>query len=174
MTSILELCLESGGGGNAMTRRICLIWFAAFILFFFSAALVADVIVLKSGKVIEGEIVEETGELVAIELDGGTGFFSKEDIKSINKTRLDVASGRIVETTTMDCTLVRALVSILAAAQGRTVSSNSQLHCCRAMTDYAGRSVEPDRQLASSRSSYEYSRLRRYARAGACATEMTT
>ncbi len=83
-----------------MTRRIYFILFVALICVVFSAASAADVIELKSGRVIEGEIVEETEALVAIELDtGGTGFFSKDDIRSINKTRLDVARGRIVETT---------------------------------------------------------------------------
>lgn len=86
-------------GESTMLKRIYSISLAAFVLLFFSATLAADVIVLKSGKVIEGDIIEETDELVAIELDAGTGFFSKEDIKSINKTRLDVARGRIVETT---------------------------------------------------------------------------
>ena len=83
-----------------MIKRTHLVLFAALIIALMSATLAADVIVLKSGSVIEGEIVEETEELVAIELDtGGTGFFSKEDIKSINKTRLDIAQGRIVEMT---------------------------------------------------------------------------
>jgi ferric-dicitrate binding protein FerR (iron transport regulator) len=68
------------------------------ILLFFPVALAADIIVLKSGVTIEGEIVEETDELVAIETERGTGFYSKEDIKAINKTRLDIASGRVVET----------------------------------------------------------------------------
>ncbi|NQU07781.1 MAG: FecR domain-containing protein [Candidatus Abyssubacteria bacterium] len=83
-----------------MIKRTHLVLFAALIIALMSATLAADVIVLKTGSVIEGEIVEETEELVAIELDtGGTGFFSKEDIKSINKTRLDIAQGRIVEMT---------------------------------------------------------------------------
>ena len=83
-----------------MIKRTHLVLFAALIIALMSATLAADVIVLNSGSVFEGEIVEETEELVAIELDtGGTGFFSKEDIKSINKTRLDIAQGRIVEMT---------------------------------------------------------------------------
>ncbi len=82
-----------------MMRTIHAALLTALILIFFSGATVADTIVLKSGRVIEGNIVEETDELVAVEMEGGTGFFSKEDIKSINKVRLDVARGRIVEMT---------------------------------------------------------------------------
>ena len=80
-----------------MARKLHPLLLAAFILFLFSAALVADTIELKSGRIIEGEIIEETEELVALDMESGTGFFSKEDIKSINKTRLDIARGSIVE-----------------------------------------------------------------------------
>jgi hypothetical protein len=82
-----------------MVKKIGFLGIAALILVVLPLPLAADTIELKSGKIIEGEIIEETDELVAVELEGGTGFFSKEDIKSINKTRLDVARGRIVEMT---------------------------------------------------------------------------
>lgn len=83
-----------------MSKRILVVMFAALILGVVSTTPSADTIVLKSGKIIEGEIVEETEELVAIELDTGvTGFYSREDIKSINAERQDVARGRIVEVT---------------------------------------------------------------------------
>ncbi len=81
-----------------MNKKILYVMFAALIVGIASATLSADTIVLKSGKTIEGQIVEETEELVAIELDsGGTGFFSREDIKSINEERQDVARGRFIE-----------------------------------------------------------------------------
>jgi ferric-dicitrate binding protein FerR (iron transport regulator) len=82
-----------------MKKRIYSILMAVFVILSFSIVPAADVITLKSGTVIEGEIVEETDELFAIETERGTGFYSKEDIRSINKTRLDVASGRIKEVT---------------------------------------------------------------------------
>lgn len=85
--------------GDVMIKKICCLPVVLIILFLIPAILAADVVVLKSGVVIEGEIVEETNDLVAIETEKGTGFYSKEDIKSINKTRLDVASGRIAEAT---------------------------------------------------------------------------
>jgi len=81
-----------------MIRKTHLGLALVLILLLFPLAVAADVVVLKSGETIEGEIVEETDELVAIETERGTGFYSKENIKAINKTRLDVASGRIVET----------------------------------------------------------------------------
>lgn len=80
-----------------MRRKVGLLLLSALVLLMFPAISPADTIVLKSGRVIEGEIVEETENLVAIEMETGTGFFSKEDIKSINKTRLDVAEGRVTE-----------------------------------------------------------------------------
>ncbi|MBI5116753.1 FecR domain-containing protein [Candidatus Poribacteria bacterium] len=82
-----------------MKRKILTILLSGIILFAIATTLPADTIVLKSGKVIEGEIVEETDLLVAVEMESGTGFFSKEDIQSINKERLDIAKGKIVEAT---------------------------------------------------------------------------
>ncbi|MBI4832470.1 MAG: FecR domain-containing protein [Candidatus Lindowbacteria bacterium] len=82
-----------------MKGKILVGLLAALVLVFVSGRLQADTIELKSGKIIEGEIVEETDLLVAIEMESGTGFFSKEDIKSINKERLDIAKGKIVEAT---------------------------------------------------------------------------
>jgi len=63
---------------------------------FVSAIVLADTIELKNGKVIEGTIVEESEELVAIEIGEKLAFFSKEEIRSINKVRQDVAQGRLV------------------------------------------------------------------------------
>jgi hypothetical protein len=84
----------------AKNKRILRALFAALIVGLASTTLWADTIVLKSGKIIEGVIVEKTEELVAIELDtGGIGFFSREDVQSINEERQDVARGRIVEVT---------------------------------------------------------------------------
>jgi hypothetical protein len=81
-----------------MTRKFFLLSLAFLTLLVSAATLRADTILLKSGKTIEGEIVEKTEQLVAIELDSGaTGFFSMDDIKSINEVRQDVARGRIVE-----------------------------------------------------------------------------
>jgi hypothetical protein len=83
-----------------MIRKSSYVALAALVLVICSATLWADVIVLKSGRAIEGEIVEKTEQLVAIELyTGGTGFYSMEDIKSINEERQDVARGRFVEIT---------------------------------------------------------------------------
>jgi hypothetical protein len=97
--NFVAMAFSTRKGKSDMTRKIHAALLTALILIFFSGATAADTILLKSGRVIEGEIVEETDELVAVEMDAGTGFFSKEDIKSINKVRLDVARGRIVEMT---------------------------------------------------------------------------
>ncbi len=83
-----------------MSKKSLYVAIAALIIVICSATLWADVIVLKSGRVIEGEIVEKTEQLVAIELEtGGTGFYSMEDIKSINEERQDIARGHFVEVT---------------------------------------------------------------------------
>jgi hypothetical protein len=84
---------------RVMARKIFFVSVAALILLLFSVSLRADTIVLKNGKVIEGDIVEETDDLVAVETDMGTGFFSKEQIASINKVRLGTAEGKIVDAT---------------------------------------------------------------------------
>lgn len=78
-----------------MTRKHAAVGAALLVLICISALALADTIELKSGKVIEGTIVEETPDLVAVDMAGKTGFFSKEDIKSINRSRLDIAQGKI-------------------------------------------------------------------------------
>jgi hypothetical protein len=110
-----------------MARRLHSLLLAGFILFLFSATLVADTIELKSGRIIEGEIIEETEELVAIEMETGTGFFSKEDIKSINKTRLDIAKGRIVEMSGTVDVLRKGKVEWEPAEEGTTLGEGDKL-----------------------------------------------
>ena len=84
-----------------MSKKILCVLFAVLILGVAFGASMADTVILKSGKVMEGDIVEETGELIAVELyeTGSTAYISKEDVQSINKQRVDVARGRIIETT---------------------------------------------------------------------------
>ncbi|GAB4338188.1 MAG: hypothetical protein Kow0099_12070 [Candidatus Abyssubacteria bacterium] len=69
------------------------------ILFSFSSTLFADVVELKSGEKMEGEITEETDQFVAVETDAKTIFFKKDEIEKISKTRLEAATGKIVEVT---------------------------------------------------------------------------
>jgi len=84
-----------------MSKRILCTIVVVLILGIASATSIADTVVLKNGKVWEGDIIEETDELVAVELyeTGSTAYISKEDIQSINKQRVDVARGRIIEAT---------------------------------------------------------------------------
>ena len=86
---------------DAMSKRILCVLFAAFFLGIAFGTSMADTVILKTGKVMEGDIVEETDELVAVELyeTGTTAYISKEDVQSINKQRVDVARGRIIEAT---------------------------------------------------------------------------
>jgi hypothetical protein len=81
-------------------KTFCALFTALLVAVSFQIAM-ADTVVLKTGKVMEGDIVEETDDLVALELydTGTTAYISKEDIASINKQRVDVARGRIIETT---------------------------------------------------------------------------
>ena len=84
-----------------MSKRILCVLFAVLIASIAFGTSMADTVILKSGKVMEGDIVEETEELIAVELyeTGSTAYISKEDVQSINKQRVDVARGRIIEAT---------------------------------------------------------------------------
>jgi hypothetical protein len=100
---------------------------ALLVVAFISAIVRADTIELKSGKIIEGDIVEETDLLVAIEMDGKTGFFSKEDIKSINKTRLDLAQGKIVEASGLIEVLPKGETEWKTAEKGTSLNEGDQI-----------------------------------------------
>jgi hypothetical protein len=100
---------------------------ALLVVAFISAVVRADTIELKSGKIIEGDIVEETDLLVAIEMDGKTGFFSKEDIKSINKTRLDLAQGKIVEASGTVEVLPKGETEWKTAEKGTSLNEGDQI-----------------------------------------------
>jgi hypothetical protein len=84
-----------------MSKKILCLLFALLIVGVAFGTSMADTVILKSGKVMEGDIVEETEELIAVELyeTGSTAYISKEDVQSINKQRVDVARGRIIEAT---------------------------------------------------------------------------
>ncbi|UCD57345.1 MAG: FecR domain-containing protein [Candidatus Hydrogenedentota bacterium] len=110
-----------------MTRKVSLVLLVTSVLIIFSATLAADVVELKSGRIIEGEIIEETDELIAIETDVGTGFFSKEDIRSINKTRLDMARGRIVEITGTVEVLPKGETEWRAAEEGMSLNEGDSV-----------------------------------------------
>ena len=64
-----------------------------------SAAAFADVVELRSGEIVRGEITEKTDEFVAIETDSGTSFFRREDVESMQETSLEAAAGNVVEVT---------------------------------------------------------------------------
>jgi hypothetical protein len=82
-----------------MKSKIVSLLFAFAVLSVFSAIPSADIIELKSGQIVEGEITEETEQFIAIETDAGTSFLEMDEIKSVKRTRLDVATGNIVEVT---------------------------------------------------------------------------
>jgi poly(3-hydroxybutyrate) depolymerase len=64
----------------AAVRRIA---FACIILSLLTAAALADKIVLKDGRVLEGEIISATADSVTIKLKLGEATFSRDQIKSI-------------------------------------------------------------------------------------------
>ena len=80
-----------------MYRRTLILLAVAATLFFLPA-LLADVITLKGGSRIEGEIVEETEESIAILLpDGSRLVFSKVDVEKIEGDYTDDESGLIID-----------------------------------------------------------------------------
>lgn len=82
-----------------MKRKAVLLLFVSIILFFFSATLPADVVELKTGEIVEGEITEETEQFIAIERDSKTVFLKMEEVKSVTKSPLEAAAGKVVEAT---------------------------------------------------------------------------
>jgi hypothetical protein len=100
---------------------------AAVLLVFIAAVIWADTIELKSGKIIEGTIVEETDDLVAVEVNGATGFYSKEDIKSINKSRLDVAKGKLIQVTGQVEVLPKGEAEWKTAGKGTSLNEGDQI-----------------------------------------------
>ncbi len=137
-----------------MWKRILFVSFAVFALVVFSATLSADVIVLKSGRTIEGDIVEETEDLVAVQLDtGGTGFFSKDDIQSINKTKLGVARGQIMEVTGTVEVLVKGETEWKPAEKGTpldegyTIRSGPDSKAVAVFADKAIMAIEQDSKV---------------------------
>lgn len=80
-----------------MYRRTLILLAVAAALFVLPA-LLADVITLKGGSRIEGEIVEETEESIAILLsDGSRLVFSKVDVEKIEGDYTDDESGLIIQ-----------------------------------------------------------------------------
>jgi hypothetical protein len=80
-----------------MYRRTLILLAVAAALFFLPA-LLADVITLKGGSRIEGEIVEETEESIAILLSDGSRFvFPKADLENIERDYADDESGLIID-----------------------------------------------------------------------------
>ncbi len=58
---------------------------AIILNLFFPAGLFAESIVLKSGKIIEGKIIEETDQYVKIESEGRSLYYERKYIKSIEE-----------------------------------------------------------------------------------------
>jgi mRNA-degrading endonuclease RelE of RelBE toxin-antitoxin system len=63
--------------------RICLF----FCLGCFCSSVFADTVVLKSGQIVEGKIIENTGKYVKIDFDGVELTYFPEEIVSINQGR---------------------------------------------------------------------------------------
>jgi hypothetical protein len=80
-----------------MRSTVVSLLFAFVICSIFSPNISADIVELKSGKIVEGEITEETDSFIGIETDVETSFIKRDEVKSVKKTRLDMATGRIVE-----------------------------------------------------------------------------
>lgn len=65
--------------------------FAVLILSFFHSA-EAEVITLKSGKVIDGEIIEKTKDYIKVKYNGQEIYYENKYIKSIEAASPDVSA----------------------------------------------------------------------------------
>ncbi len=82
-----------------MARRLFLFSVAAFILFSFSTGLTADIFVMETGGIIEGEIIDENDDTYVLDTERGRMNLSKDKVKSRSPSSLDPAHGRLVEVT---------------------------------------------------------------------------
>jgi len=137
-----------------MMRKIYPVLLLVLIsILFCSSAAVADTIVLKSGKTIEGEIIEETDQLVAIVIDNKTAFYSKGEIQSINKARLDVANGRIIQASGTVEVLPKGETEWKPAAKGTSLNEGDSIRSgpdSKAVATFANQlimAVEPQSEV---------------------------
>ena len=110
-----------------MKNKVVLLLFSFLIPFLFSATVSADIIELKSGKIVEGEITEQTEKFIGIETDSGTSFLKMEEVKSVKKTRLDVATGNIVEVTGAVEVLPKGKEQWTPAQEGTTLNEGDSV-----------------------------------------------
>lgn len=108
-------------------KRYAIAFAALVALVFISAIVRADTVELKSGRIIEGTIIEETDDLVAVEIDGKTVFCSKDDIRSINKSRLDLAQGKLVQVQGTVEVLPKGETEWKTAGKGASLSEGDQI-----------------------------------------------
>ncbi len=58
--------------------------FFLFLSLFFASSIRAETVILKSGKQIEGKVIEETGDYIRVDSGGRALYFERKYIKSIN------------------------------------------------------------------------------------------
>jgi hypothetical protein len=82
-----------------MKNKLFVCLFSILFLFCGSVRVSAEVIELKNGEIIEGEITEKTDEFIAIETVSGTSFIKPDEIKEIREGGVDISTGTIEEVT---------------------------------------------------------------------------
>jgi hypothetical protein len=102
-----------------MRNPVVSLLFAFIICSILSPTISADIVELKSGEIVEGEITEETDQFIGIETDVETSFVKKENVKSVKKTRLDMATGRIKE--------MKGTVEVLPAGKEQWIPANEEI-----------------------------------------------
>jgi hypothetical protein len=102
-----------------MRNSVISLLFAFIACLLVSPAISADMVELKSGEFVEGEITEETDQFIAIETDVETSFIKKEDVKSIKETRLDAATGHIKE--------LKGTVEVLPAGKEQWIPAKEEM-----------------------------------------------
>ena len=72
-----------------LLKKIALGVYFFFCLGYFCPTLFADTVVLKSGQVVEGKIIENTNKYVKIDFDGVGVTYFQEEVASINQDKTD-------------------------------------------------------------------------------------
>ncbi len=110
-----------------MKTRVFSILCAVIILSVLVSTVSADLIELKSGKIVEGTVVEETEQFIAIETDAGTSFIKMEEVKSVTKTQLDLATGNVAEVTGAVNVLPRGKEQWIPAEKGMVLNEGDSI-----------------------------------------------
>lgn len=103
-----------------MARRFFLFTVAAFIFLSYSVSVTADIFVLDTGGIVEGEIIDENDETYVLDTERGRMNLSKDKVKSRSPSSLDPAHGSLIE--------VEGTIEVLRKGETEWTAAEKDLH----------------------------------------------